>query len=446
MSHTNSRSRLSCAVAAALLTGAAGNAAASGFMIVEQSVHEVGRAVSGASAAADNLGTMFFNPAGITRFEGTQGAAALHIILPEADFEGGAVTNPLVGGGPVSGAEDETDEIGLVPNLYFVADINEDVKFGLGINAPFGLVTEYDDNWVGRYHAIKSDLKTVNINPTIGYQVNDQLSLGFGFSAMYSDVELTNAVDGVAFAFNPQIGICPSPAPICSLGFGSGLADGKVKLEGDDWGFGFNLGALYQINDATRVGFAYRSKIDQTLEGTATTTVLGLTISDLIEADLTLPDTASVGIHHQVNAKWAVMADVAWTNWSEFDRLEAKSRTTGAILLSQPENWDDSWRYSAGLEYKPDNAWTFRGGVALDETPIPSAELRTPRIPGEERTWLSFGLTYAPGDNMTFDLAYAHLFIDDSSINNTDETFGYTLTGEFENTTDIISAQMNYKF
>ena len=397
------------------------------------------------TAAADNLGTIFFNAAGITRFEGTQGAAAMHVIMPSAEFSGTGATNvPVSPGLPISGGGDETDEIGLVPNLYVVADLNDKMKFGLGINAPFGLVTEYDANWVGRYHAIRSDLKTININPTLGYQVNERLSLGFGVSAMYADVELTNAVDGVAVAF--ARGFCPSPLPVCALAPGSGAADGRVKLAGDSWGFGFNLGAIYEISDATRVGMAYRSQVDQTLEGTASTSVLGFQTVDLIEADLTLPDTLSVGLYHRYSQRWAVMADAAWTNWSEFSELKAVSRTTGQPLLTQPENWNDSWRYSLGLEYAPGGAWTFRGGVAFDETPIPSAELRTPRIPGEDRTWLSFGASYAMGENMSLDIAYAHLFVDDSQINNTDETFGYTLTGQYENSVDLLSAQLTYTF
>jgi long-chain fatty acid transport protein len=439
------RGLLRTAVTAALGCGLVAQAHAAGFMIVEQSVHEVGRAVSGATAAADNLGTIFFNPAGITHFEGTQGAAAMHVIMPSAEFTGTGATNfPAPPGLAVTGGNNETDEVGLVPNLYVVTDINEDMKFGLGINAPFGLVTEYDPTWVGRYHAIRSDLKTININPTLGYQASDRLSLGFGISAMHADVELTNAVDGVAAAFS--LGFCPSPLPVCSLAPGSGAADGLVKLSGDSWGFGFNLGALYEISDATRIGISYRSKVKHTLEGTAGTSVLGLQTSDLIEADLTLPDTLSVGMYHRYDSGWAVMADIAWTNWSEFDELKVVSRTTGQPLLVQPERWNDSWRYSLGLEYAPVGAWTFRGGVAFDETPIPNAELRTPRIPGEDRTWLSFGASYAMGENMSLDIAYAHLFVDDSQINNTDETFGYTLTGQYENTVDILSAQLNYTF
>ncbi|RLA32116.1 MAG: transporter, partial [Gammaproteobacteria bacterium] len=112
----------------------------------------------------------------------------------------------------------------------------------------------------------------------------------------------------------------------------------------------------------------------------------------------------------------------------------------------QPEDWEDSWRYSLGAEYSPGSAWTWRGGVAFDATPIPNAELRTPRVPGEDRTWVSFGFSYAMSERMSFDFAYAHLFIKDAKINNTDETFGYTLTGEFESTTDIISGQMTYRF
>ncbi len=423
MHHRLKRRLLRTAVTAALGFGLAAQAQAAGFMIVEQNVREVGRSIAGASASSDGLGSMFFNAASITKYEGTQGAAALHVIIPSAEFSG---SSAAVGPPITQTGTGKTDEMGLVPNAYLVADINEKIKFGLGLNAPFGLVTEYDPTWVGRYHAIRSDLKTININPTIGYKVNDKLSLGFGVSAMYADVELTQAV------FTPG-------------------GDGRAVLEGDDWGFGFNLGMQYDLSETTTLGLAYRSQVEQELEGSSTLTVPGVPfpIVRFISADLTLPDNASFGLSHKVSSDWTVMADVAWTNWSVFDRLYAVD-SNGAPVVDQPEDWEDSWRYSLGLEYKPGSAWTWRAGVAFDETPIPSAELRTPRIPGEDRTWLSFGFSYEASENLSLDFAYAHLFVDDARINNTTTNLppglNYTLTGEFDSTTDIISAQMTYRF
>ena len=422
MHHRLKRRLLHAAVATAMGFGLAAQAQAAGFMIVEQNVREVGRSIAGASASSDGLGSMHFNAASITKYKGTQGAAAMHVILPSAEFTGSsaAVGLPITQTGT-----GKNDEMGLVPNAYLVADINEKIKFGLGMNAPFGLVTEYDPTWVGRYHAIRSDLKTININPTIGYRVNDQLSLGFGVSAMYADVELTQAVF-------------------------TGGADGNAVLSGDDWGFGFNLGMQYDLSNATTLGFAYRSQVKQELEGTSSVTLPGIPfpIVRFISADLTLPDNASFGLSHKFRADWTLMADLAWTNWSVFDRLYAVD-SNGAPVVDQPEDWEDSWRYSLGLEYSPGSVWTFRAGVALDETPIPNAELRTPRIPGDERTWLSFGFSYEASENLSFDFAYAHLFVDDAQINNTTTNLvgpNFTLTGEFDSTTDIISAQLTYKF
>jgi len=441
MRHSVLRTGLRVAVAAAISMSVTGLAQASGFMIVEQSVREVGRSISGASASNDGLGSIYFNPAGITSFEGTQVEGALHVIVPSAEFKG--VRNP----GAVPGTG-KTDEKGFVPNLYFVADLTDNVKFGLGINAPFGLVTEYSPTWVGRYHAIRSDMKSININPSIGYRVNDKLSLGFGVSAMHTEVELTQAVDNVLVCLGMGFGVAACTAG-GTISPGGGSA-GSAVLEGNDWGFGFNFGLQYAMSDATTVGFAYRSQVKQKLEGTATTNLtlpIGAVRSvDLISADLTLPDNLSFGLSHDFSSQWTVLADIAWTNWSTFDELKAVSRTDGSVVLQQPEDWEDSWRYSLGAEYSPGSAWTWRGGVAFDATPIPNAELRTPRVPGEDRTWVSFGFSYAMSERMSFDFAYAHLFIKDAKINNTDETFGYTLTGEFESTTDIISGQMTYRF
>ncbi len=425
MHHRLPRSVLRSVVVSVIGIGLVAEAQAAGFMIVEQNVREVGRAVSGASAASDGLGSLYFNAASITRYEGTQGAAALHVILPSAKFSGSTTPEAPLPPVPTSGSG-KTDEMGLVPNAYVVADINEKIKFGLGVNAPFGLVTEYDPTWVGRYHAIRSDLKTININPTLGYRVNERLSLGFGVSAMYGDVELTQAV------WTPG-------------------GDGKAVLTGDDWGFGFNLGMQYDLSDVTTLGFAYRSKVKQELEGTSSLTVPGVPfpIVSFISADLTLPDNASVGMSHKFSSDWTLFADVAWTNWSVFDRLYAVDNS-GAPVVDQTSDWGDSWRYSLGIEYSPGSQWTWRAGIAFDETPIPSAERRTPRIPDEDRTWLSFGFSYQASENLSIDFAYAHLFVDDAKINNTTENLppgvNFNLTGEFDSTTDILSAQLTYRF
>ena len=171
-----------------------------------------------------------------------------------------------------------------------------------------------------------------------------------------------------------------------------------------------------------------------------------------INGKLTLPASASLSLYHAINDKLAVMADISWTDWSSFDELVINFEGSGIAGKQQSittEKWHDSWRYSVGFDYQATDALVLRAGLALDETPIPSSERRTPRIPGDDRTWVSLGLTYVASDAFSFDVGYSHLFIDDVDIDNTLEnavpSTNATLTGEYEAEVDILSAQLNWK-
>jgi len=344
-----------------------------------------------------------------------------------------------------------------VPNLYFSTQMGEGLFAGVGINAPFGLATKYRDDWVGRYHAIESEIKTVNINPSIAWRINDKLSIGGGISAQYAEVTLSQAVDFGSVCFGLE-GAGVLPGGTCA---GSGVlplkADGKAKLKGSDWSFGVNLGALINLGERTRIGVAYRSKIKQEVGGRAKYQVpanfqaildmgIPLFTNTGASAAVDLPSTASVSLYHAFNEQWAILADVTWTRWSLFDELNIKFDNPNQPPTVQPENWDDSWRYSLGAIYKPNNKWTFRVGWALDESPIPSDDYRTPRIPGNDRTWIALGAGYRISDTMAVEVGYAHLFVDDTGIDALDHGTGHRLVGEYNSDVDIISAQMTVNF
>jgi long-chain fatty acid transport protein len=156
-----------------------------GFALIEQNASGLGNAYAGQAAVAEDASTIFFNPAGLTYVEGRQVVAAGHLIMPSAEFSDAGSTLAIRGDGGDAGVT------AFVPNFYYAMDVTPDLKFGLGVNAPFGLTTEYDDTWAGQVQAIKSDLKTVNVNPALGWRVNDRLSLGFGLNWQYIEAELT---------------------------------------------------------------------------------------------------------------------------------------------------------------------------------------------------------------------------------------------------------------
>jgi len=428
-----------------------------GFAIIEQSVSGLGNAFSGGAASAEDATTVFFNPAGLTRLEGQQAVAGVNVIIPQAKFSNKGSTH--VTGQPLTGGDGGDGGVtGVVPNLYYAARLQNGIALGLGINAPFGLATEYDDGWVGRYHALGSEVKTVNINPSVAYKVNDHLSLGAGVNAQYIQAKLSNAIDFGTVAFQSSGGLLGTPQGM----------DGKAELEADSWGFGFNLGALYEFNDNSRVGLAYRSHVRQDLKGDADFKVpasvtslpfgvgagVAAAFADTdISGDLVLPESASVSAYHRFTPKWAVMADVTWTNWSRFDelRIEFDTNNNGVTLADSvtTESWDDSWRYSLGATYNPNESLALRAGVAYDVEAIPDAEHRTPRIPGDDRTWVAVGAGYRLTDRLTFDLAYAHLFVADPKINKNpvgEDALRGGLKGKYDASVDIVSVQLAYNF
>jgi long-chain fatty acid transport protein len=441
---------LMASITLGLLSISSNNLSAGGFLLFEQGVKGLGNAFAGGSAIAEDASTIFFNPAGITRLSGSQFEVAAHYINPQAEFddEGSTVSPalPVVGGTPLTGGDGGDGGVAaVVPNFYFAQQITDKFHAGIGINVPFGLETKYNKNWVGRYHAVKSDVLTIDINPTVAYRVNKWFSFGGGISAQYIDAELTNAVDFGTIGF---IGGAPTlPQTL----------DGFVKLEADDWGWRWNVGILIEPNENLRFGLSYRSNIDYTLEGDAKFDTpagaepiaagAGLVNTDA-KADIELPGHASLSAYWRLHPKFAIMADIFWTNWSTLDDLPVELDTGTDVITTL--DWEDTFRYAFGANYYVNENWTLRGGIAYDETPIPDAKRRTPRVPGEDRIWTTLGLGYRFSDHISLDLAYAHLFVDDPKIRKTGlETEDITrgaLRGEYEASVDIISVQIGIKF
>ncbi len=386
-----------------------GSVHASGFSLVEENASGLGNAFAGGAASAEDASTVFFNPAGMTRLTGTQVSIVMHAIKPAIEFSNSGSTGTGGNGG-------DAGSWALVPNFYVVTELSPSLRAGLGVSSPFGLKTDYDADWIGRFQAVKSDLKTININPSLAYKFNNQFSIGVGLNAQYISAELTNAVRL------------------------SGNAEGFAQVKGDDWSFGYNLGVLYELSSLTRFGLAYRSDVRHKLEGDVTFTGVPAP-NGPISAEITLPETISLSGFHQINPQWAVMSDVTWTRWSRFQELRIV-RNTG-ITVGQPtiENWDDTYRFALGASYQQSKQLKLRGGIAYDQSPVSDA-YRTARIPDANRTWLSAGATYQLTKKSALDIGYAHIFIANAAIN----TGPPALIGEYNSSVDILSAQYNYRF
>ena len=410
---------VSLAVGAAF-AGVASSAVAGGFAIGTQSGSGTGNAFAGGAAAADDASVAWYNPALMTLLPDRQVAGALHVLKPSFKFQNNGSTSPIG-----TGEGGDGGGWAFVPNGFFTMAINPNLSFGLALNVPFGLKTEYESGWRGQFSALKSEIKTININPSVAYKINNMVSIGGGLSVQRIEAELTNSAGGA----------------------------GISTLSADDIGYGYNLGVMVQASPSTRIGAHYRSKIKYQLEGTVGFSVASVANGN-VRADLEVPDSASFSIF-QTMGNWELLGDITWTGWSSVKQLEVIRTSTattlpglpgasGSTLSTLPLNWDDTWRYAIGANYKLNPQTKFRIGVALDKTPTNDVD-RTARLPDQDRTWLAFGVQFKPTKTSILDVGYAHEFIKDANINNSQGAAGQ-LTGTFKNKADILSIQYALSF
>lgn len=507
MSH---RSRLTLTALTLVAAAAfAPQAKASGFQLREQSPLSQGNAFAGISAGGGDISALFFNPAVMTQYDGWQFSFGGTYVGLSAKFENGAATRTptLLGLGfqsaPNTGANLNTISgpanhgnaaiSAVLPEFNIMYSVNKDFKVGLSLNVPYGLTTEYDANWIGRYHALKSDLKTIDIAPSFAYRLSDSVTFGAAFIARKADAELTNAVDyGTALALKvggalAAAGLSPvspgpgqnSPVATVAMGlpnatFGTpgyaipGAWDGKAGLKGDGWGYGWKAGFVFQPSKDLKIGLAYQAAMTMTLKGDASfeypasmpaTDYAALTGAGLKngkgQADLDLPATTSLGFDWKVSPTFALQGEVARTTWSRFKTLVVKFTDNVAPQTTESvtdENWNDTTFFSLGGTWKLSPAWTFRAGLAFDKSAVDDAH-RTPRIPDNDRKWVSFGASYTLSKQTSLDFGYSRLFIADGKVMLTSGTTAAdpnltrgNLSGTIKASINILGAALRYSF
>lgn len=444
---------------AAALAGLPAMVSASGFALIEQNASGLGNAYAGAAAAAEDASTIYFNPAGLTRLPGRQLVGAVHLIVPSAKFSPAGnntsafSTTGLAGPFAMNGNGGDAGEPAAVPNFYLSWQLDPKLFVGVGVNAPFGMMTDYDTNWMGRFHALKSAIETVNINPTVAYKVNEAFSMGLGLNWQRIDAELNK---GINYSFLASAGSVPGVA---------NNTEGSNSIKGNDSAWGFNFGFTFNPSPATTLGFSYRSAINYTLEGTvqyyarpaAIQGLLGVAAvanqagDGAVSANVKMPASYSFAAKHKAG-NWEFMADATKTEWSTIQTLNIV-RSNGFLLESTPFNWRNTWRVGAGANYRYNSQWMVRTGIAFDETPTQDA-FRTPRVPDQDRTWLSIGAQYRMSQQGVIDVGYAHIFVKDATINmngapalTSAQVAGRgSLIGSFNNKVDILSVQYRHNF
>jgi long-chain fatty acid transport protein len=464
------RTPIAMALTAALMALSAGGAQGAGFALQEQNASGLGHAYAGGAAAAEDVSTIFYNPAGLVRLQTMQLVVAGNLICPSTKFHDSG-SQPAFGQ-PLGGTGGDAGSCAGVPNLYFGVPFTDKWSFGIGVNVPFGLKTEYDSDWLGRFQAVESKVETYNVNPVLSWEPTPMWTVGAGVSFQRLNATLTKQVNYAAlFAQGVQRGVAAGQIPAAAaptlIGSAAGLESG-AKVKGDDSSWGWNVGVLWQATPQTRIGAAYRSAIKYDVDGNVnfdnpsatgplppTLAPVGQAIVNSLNAfpnlfdggvtlKIKLPQTANLSIFHQFDSKWDLMADLQYTGWSSIQQLQIV-RTTGVVLDTTPENFRNTWRVSAGANYRYSDKWTLRGGVAWDQTPVQDAE-RTPRLPDEDRTWLALGAQYKYSDNWSFDIAYAYIFLRNASISQNEGSTAANgfINGSYKANVNIVGLQVTY--
>ena len=429
-----------------LATTALGTAHADSFAVNEYSASDLGRANTGRVTQTDDPAAAFGNPALMTAFERPEVSVGLSGILGRAEYDDEGSTGVL--GAPLGGDTDGflTDE--AIPSAHAIYPQSDDVAVGLSLTVPFGLSTDYDEDWPGRYQALTSELQTININPSLAYKVTDTLSLGFGVSAQYIDARLTSAIDFGAVCFSQA-----DPATCTAAGVAPQGADGMIEVEGDDWSYGWNAGLAWTPHPDWLVGLHYRSGIDQRLEGDADFTVpdnagflmAGGAFTDTGgAAALDLPASTELGVRWQATQRATLYANAQWTEWSSIKELRVQFDNPVQPDSVEELNYDDAGRYGFGGDYEISDQWTVRAGYAFDETPA-SPQFRTARIPDNDRHIFAAGATWSPNEAWSVDAAYNRVKIEDADFDRTGD-FGDRLTGTFSGHADVVSVSATRRF
>ncbi|WP_368150028.1 outer membrane protein transport protein [Aeromonas sp. R2-4] len=417
---------------AATIALATGQVHAAAFQLNEHSASGLGRAYAGEAAIADNASVLARNPAAMTTFDKMAVSVSGTYIKPDVDVDGAvyAGANKMA---PAS--ESGIAPAAFVPASYFIQPLNDQWAWGIGIFSNYGLSTEYSKTFPAGAGAGDTELMTFNINPNIAYRINEHFSVGAGINAVYGAAEL-NRYAGLLGPLNP-------PSQGGPLATDTRLA----HLKGDTWGFGWNVGTLYEVNENHRFALTYRSQVDMSFDGDFQGLTSGnRTVDGNLKLDL--PAQAEFAGYHRLSPLFAVHYSVNWTDWSAFQELKAtSSQCAGGVCLQKDEKFKDSTRYSIGGTWYINPAWEARMGFAYDNTPI-EADYRSLSIPDSDRIWYSAGATYHINTDMSVDFGMAYLDGKEVDVNEGLRSHSDSLRwkGTSHGNAFLASAQFNMKF
>ena len=440
---------------------------ASGYHFGTQSVNAQGTANAAAAEAAD-ASTIFYNPAGLTKLDSSQISVNANIVFPSIHYEAESATDFT--GIPVQGSKSgKITKTTIAPHIYGAYKANDDVTLGLGVYVPFGSATEYEKDSVLRHNINKLGLTTIAIEPVVAWKLNDRHSFGAGIIAQHTSAELRKYADwGIKQKKVAKASGKPDAAIATAI-----QADGHADVKGSDWGFGYQLAWMWDINDRARVGVNYRSKVSHTLEGTAEWAAdgaavkqawdsgamaeLGYVPNEKASVKIVTPESLSVHGMYRATDKTNLFGDVTWTRHSRFNKAELVFENTKKVVNGQSDrtvitpNWRNTYKVAFGGSYQVTEPLQLRAGIAFDKSPVKSAEDRMNSLPDGNRIWFSVGAKYQLGKNHVIDAAYSHIHINDTvyrtgKASGNDVDSRGTSSARFKNKADILGLQYTYKF
>jgi long-chain fatty acid transport protein len=446
-------------------------AEASAFQLHEDSAAAMGRAYAGSATAGGDVSVVANNPAAMSDLKGTYFQADVTAINFGTTFSGSAhdaLGRPISGG---SGGDAGTTM--PVPAMFFATQIDDKWHIGGAFTVPFGFQTEYQQNWMGRYNAIKSQFTSLDATLSVSYDVTDNFALGVSGIAQRTSAELTSAINynAVGLGLVNQAALAGALTPAQAQALGQQVntiippgSDGIARIKGDDWAYGYQLGAYWKITSNDKLAFDYRSKISHTLTGTANFSMppnvqallSSPTVAPLLagaggvpftrtegSAPFTTPATATASYWHQ-EEKFGIGADLSWTKWDVFKNLTVNYANPAQPATVEEFNWKNSWYAAVGGDYYLNDKVTLRAGLAVDTTPTKNST-RDPRVPDGTRQLVSFGVGYKASEHFVLNASYAHIFVNKATINATSST-GDVLTGSSDDYGNLLSFSAQYKF
>ena len=406
---------------------------ASGFALNEQSISGMGTGFAGRSSSVDDASIVYGNPAGMSRLKRQQVTVGVAAIDAKTDISDASGTRTGTNKGDMV-------PFTAVPMGFYVNPVDDHWAFGLGVYAPYGLVTDYESSFQGQNFGSKSIVKVVTFQPTVSYAFNDKVSIGFG-----------PTINRISGALESSLNIPQVP--------GSGT--GRVQVKGDDVGYGFNVGLMVQATDSTTLGLTYHSKVTYKLDGHTEVRagagvpafVLGSNRYDA-KLDLDTPESVDFSVTQKMNDAWKVYAGSTWTRWSRLEDITVKNSgvtSAGGLLapaiagtITEPQKWHDTWAYALGTSYQLNKQWVLRTGLTFDQSPTNNTD-RSPRIPTGDRTIFSIGAGYSPTDDITIDVAYSYLDEETVKVNRTN-ALGQRYSSKYDNSANGFGVGLTYRF